>query len=326
MQNRASHQAVGGTRKSPICGNPKFLTFGLSLKARRAALLGFAGLRGCSSSKRLGLRYAAGAKRYGTFNYTMSTHFDGHVLRGRFSNGATLILGMRDDGHMNVKFERPAADSAPGPSTRSGPARARRPRRGRPASRRASRSASSAAARSPCSSASSRSRHRAVSRRAGEEHGPMRMRRVPHHAAGIDLEVGEGNHILGEFGDHRRSPGRFTMVRKEPCLRCRPLAIPRRPAPALAEQTRDDRRRRAARPAEDRPAPRRAGRCRSCGIRRRRAPDRRFPDRREPAADRRRFRAIPLPFIGLSGQGGNPPASRSECRETGSSPRGRGPP
>ena len=165
-----------------------------------------------------------------------------------------------------------------------------------------------------------------ASRRAGEEHGPMRMRRVPHHAAGIDLEVGEGNHILGEFGDHRRPPGRFTMVRKEPCLRCRPLAIPRRPAPALAEQTRDDRRRRAARPAEDRPARRRAGRCRSCGIRRRRAPDRRFPDRREPAADRRRFRAIPLPFIGLSGQGGNPPASRSECRETGSSPRGRGPP
>ena len=50
--------------------------------------------------------YAYGSKRFGNFNRTLSGRFEGDVLRARFPNGAELILGMRDDGHMNVKFER----------------------------------------------------------------------------------------------------------------------------------------------------------------------------------------------------------------------------
>ena len=51
--------------------------------------------------------YAYGSKRFGNFGRTLSARFDGDVLRARFPNGAELILGMREDGHMNVKFLRP---------------------------------------------------------------------------------------------------------------------------------------------------------------------------------------------------------------------------
>lgn len=50
--------------------------------------------------------YAYGSERFGNFGRTLAARFDGKVLRGRFPNGAEIVFGMRDDGHMNVKFER----------------------------------------------------------------------------------------------------------------------------------------------------------------------------------------------------------------------------
>ena len=53
------------------------------------------------------VEYASGSERFGAYNHTMSTLFESDVLRGEFPNGAQLILGMRPDGHMDVKFDRP---------------------------------------------------------------------------------------------------------------------------------------------------------------------------------------------------------------------------
>ena len=53
------------------------------------------------------VEYSSGSERFGAYNHTMSTYFDGDVLRGEFPNQIQLILGMRPDGHMNVKFDRP---------------------------------------------------------------------------------------------------------------------------------------------------------------------------------------------------------------------------
>ena len=52
------------------------------------------------------VEYGYGSKRFGNFNRMLSARFDEDVLRARFLNGAELILGMRDDGHLNVKWER----------------------------------------------------------------------------------------------------------------------------------------------------------------------------------------------------------------------------
>ena len=53
------------------------------------------------------VEYASGSERFGAYDHTMSTRFDGDVLRGEFPDEAELILGMRPDRHMNVKFDRP---------------------------------------------------------------------------------------------------------------------------------------------------------------------------------------------------------------------------
>ena len=58
------------------------------------------------TGERAEIEYSYGSKRFGTFNRLLSARFDGDVLRASFPNGAELILGMRDDGHMNVKWER----------------------------------------------------------------------------------------------------------------------------------------------------------------------------------------------------------------------------
>ena len=52
------------------------------------------------------IEYSYGSKRFGNINRMLSGRFDGDVLRARLPNGADLIFGMRDDGHMNLKWER----------------------------------------------------------------------------------------------------------------------------------------------------------------------------------------------------------------------------
>ena len=49
--------------------------------------------------------YSVGSRRIGKFNTTISARFVGDILRGTFSNGASLILSVRSDGYMNVKYE-----------------------------------------------------------------------------------------------------------------------------------------------------------------------------------------------------------------------------
>ena len=50
--------------------------------------------------------YSVGSSSLGKFNTTISARFVGDILRGTFPNGARLILSMRSDGHMNVKYDR----------------------------------------------------------------------------------------------------------------------------------------------------------------------------------------------------------------------------
>ena len=52
------------------------------------------------------IEYGYGSKRFGRFNRMLSARFDHDVLRAKLPKGAELILGMRDDGHLNVKWER----------------------------------------------------------------------------------------------------------------------------------------------------------------------------------------------------------------------------
>ena len=50
--------------------------------------------------------YASGSKSFGAFTHPpITAHFSGDVLRGTFNNGVGLILGMRPDGNMNVKYD-----------------------------------------------------------------------------------------------------------------------------------------------------------------------------------------------------------------------------
>ena len=49
--------------------------------------------------------YSVGSSSFGKFNITIRSRFVGDILRGTFPNGARLILGMRSDGHMNVKYD-----------------------------------------------------------------------------------------------------------------------------------------------------------------------------------------------------------------------------
>ncbi|WP_260295231.1 hypothetical protein [Sedimenticola hydrogenitrophicus] len=52
--------------------------------------------------------YASGAQSFGSFNITLSAQFSGDVLRGTLPSASgrpDLILGMRSDGHMNVKWD-----------------------------------------------------------------------------------------------------------------------------------------------------------------------------------------------------------------------------
>ena len=49
--------------------------------------------------------YATGAQSFGNANFTVATRFAGDVLKGTFPNGAGLILGMRSDGHMNIRYD-----------------------------------------------------------------------------------------------------------------------------------------------------------------------------------------------------------------------------
>ena len=50
--------------------------------------------------------YASGSKSFGSFEHPpITARFSGDVLRGTFGNGVDLILGMRSDGNMNVKYD-----------------------------------------------------------------------------------------------------------------------------------------------------------------------------------------------------------------------------
>ena len=49
--------------------------------------------------------YSVGSRSIGKFNTTISARFVEDILRGTFPNGARLILSMRSDGHMNVKYD-----------------------------------------------------------------------------------------------------------------------------------------------------------------------------------------------------------------------------
>ena len=50
--------------------------------------------------------YASGSKSFGAFEHPpITARFSGDVLRGTFGNGVDLILGMRADGGMNVKYD-----------------------------------------------------------------------------------------------------------------------------------------------------------------------------------------------------------------------------
>ena len=53
------------------------------------------------------VEYSANDDKYPAFNVTLSMEFDGDVLQELVHNSAYLTLGMRPDGHMNVKFEVP---------------------------------------------------------------------------------------------------------------------------------------------------------------------------------------------------------------------------
>ena len=57
------------------------------------------------------IEYSVGSERSGTFAATITARFDGDVLRGPFPRGAAeLIVGMRPDGHMNIKYSRLKGD------------------------------------------------------------------------------------------------------------------------------------------------------------------------------------------------------------------------
>ncbi|WP_028795342.1 hypothetical protein [Thalassobaculum salexigens] len=50
--------------------------------------------------------YASGSTSFGSFEHPpITARFSGDVLRGTFRNGVDLILGMRSDGNMNVKYD-----------------------------------------------------------------------------------------------------------------------------------------------------------------------------------------------------------------------------
>lgn len=50
--------------------------------------------------------YASGSGSFGAYSHPpVEFRFAGDVLRGTFDNGIDLILGMRPDGHMNVKYD-----------------------------------------------------------------------------------------------------------------------------------------------------------------------------------------------------------------------------
>ena len=51
------------------------------------------------------VHYASGAKSFGNFKTKIAARFSRDVLTGTFPNGADLVLGMRPDGHMNVKYD-----------------------------------------------------------------------------------------------------------------------------------------------------------------------------------------------------------------------------
>ena len=49
--------------------------------------------------------YSVGSASFDKYNTTISSRFVGDTLQGTFGNGARLILSVRSDGHMNVKYE-----------------------------------------------------------------------------------------------------------------------------------------------------------------------------------------------------------------------------
>lgn len=50
--------------------------------------------------------YASGSTSFGSFEHPpITARFSGDVLRGTFQNGVDLILGMRADSNMNVKYD-----------------------------------------------------------------------------------------------------------------------------------------------------------------------------------------------------------------------------
>jgi hypothetical protein len=53
------------------------------------------------------LTYASGNPSYNNYYSTAAARFDGRTLRGSLSNGAEIILAMRADGNMNIKYQQP---------------------------------------------------------------------------------------------------------------------------------------------------------------------------------------------------------------------------
>ncbi len=53
------------------------------------------------------VEYRQNDEKYQAFSVTLSMEFSGDVLQGLPNNAAYLTLGMRPDGHMNVKYEVP---------------------------------------------------------------------------------------------------------------------------------------------------------------------------------------------------------------------------